>query len=73
MLYTHVSIINKNQLKIIHKTELPEYRYGKLKIPIIIDRLGFRESIFAYVFDFWFKKDKKFIAFDEVYAEKEIS
>lgn len=70
MLYTHVILLTKNQLKIIHKTELPEYRYGELKIPIIIDRLGFRESIFAYVFDFGFEKDKKFIAFDEVYAEK---
>ena len=69
MLYTHVVLLNKKQLSIIHKTELPEYRYGKLKIPIIIDRLGFRESIFAYVFDWGFKKDNKFIAFDEIYAE----
>ncbi len=69
MLYTHVVLLTKKQLSSIHKTELPEYRYGELKIPIIIDRLGFRESIFAYVFDWGFQKDKKFIAFEEVHAE----
>ena len=69
MLYTHVVLLTKKQLAIIHKTELPEYRYGELKIPIIVDRLGYRESIFAYVFDWGFQQDGKFIAFEEVYAE----
>ena len=70
MLYTHVVLLTKKQLSIIHKTELPEYRFGELNKPIIIDRLGFRESVFAYVFDWGFQKDNKFIAFEEVYAEK---
>ncbi len=70
MLYTHVVLLTKKQLSLIHKTELPEYRYGELQQPIIIDRLGFRESIKAYIFDWGFVKDKKYIAFEEVFAEK---
>lgn len=68
-LYTHVVMLKKEQLQLIHKTERPAYRYGKLKKPILIDRVGFRENVHAYFFDHGYVVDGRFVSFDEVYAE----
>ena len=68
-LHTHVVMLTKEQLKLIHKTERPEYRFGKLNKPILIDRFGFSDHVYAYLHDTGFSVDGGFVAYEEVSAE----
>ena len=68
-LYTHVVMLKKQQLNLIHKTEMPDYTYGIIKKPILIDRVGFRECIYAYFFDHGYTVDGRFVSFEEIHTE----
>ncbi|MDC0073770.1 hypothetical protein OAK17_02830, partial [Alphaproteobacteria bacterium] len=66
VLQVSVVLLNKSQLSLIHKTELPDYVYGKLNKPILIDRIGFRENINTYFFNQGYQVDGHYISYDEI-------
>ena len=69
VLQVSVVLLNKAQLSLIHKTEFPDYVYGKLNKPILIDRIGFRKDINTYFFNQGYQVDGHYISYDEILAE----